>query len=136
MKQYVLDTNIVSYCLKGFFDLETKIEMVLDNGDKIILSPVTLYEILRGLYAVKANRRLVLFMTLCRQFEEKDITKDDWIEAAKLYAENLSHPISESDLLQAAFCIHNGYILVTHNTKHFEHLRNLSLEDWIDNDKK
>ena len=131
MNQYVLDTNIVSYCLKGLYNLESRIEAVLDNGDSIILSPVTMYEILRGLYAVKANYRMNLFTTLCMQFEEKEIVKSDWIEAAKLYAENLNHPMSESDLLQAAFCIHNGYTLVTHNVKHFEHLQNLLFEDWI-----
>jgi len=57
--------------------------------------------------------------------------KDDWVRAAKIYAENLNHPMSESDLLQAAFCLQNGYTLVTHNTRHFEHLQNLPLEDWI-----
>ena len=131
MKQYVLDTNIVSYCLKGLFDLEKKIESVLDSGNTIILSPVTLYETLRGLYAVKANRRLALFTTLCQQFEEKNIVKDDWIEAAKMYAENPGRPMSESDLLQAAFCVRNRFTLVTHNVKHFEHIQNLSFEDWI-----
>ena len=104
----------------------------MDGGSTIILSPVTLYEILRGLYAVKANRRLALFTTLCRHFEERNIVKDDWIEAARLYAENPGRPMSESDLLQAAFCIRNGYTLVTHNIKHFEHIKTLSLEDWID----
>ncbi len=131
MKHYVLDTNIVSYCLKDLFNLENKIESVLDNGDKIIISSVTMYEILRGLYAVKANRRLKMFIELCKQFEEKNLVRADWIEAAKLYAANLSRPMSESDLLQAAFCIRNDYTLVTHNTKHFEHLENLSLEDWV-----
>jgi tRNA(fMet)-specific endonuclease VapC len=130
MKCYVLDSNIVSYCLKDLFNLENKIESILDRGDKIILSSVTIYEILRGLYAVNANRRLHMFTELCKHFEEKNLMKADWIEAAKLYAENLHHPMSESDLLQAAFCIHNCYTLVTHNTKHFEHLENLSLEDW------
>ena len=131
MIQYVLDTNIVSYCPEGLFELEKKIVSVLDNDDKIILSPVTMYEILRGLYAVKANRRLALFTTLSRHFEEKDIVRDDWIKAAELYADNLSRPMSESDLLQAAFCMRNGYTLVTNNTKHFEHLHNLHLENWI-----
>ena len=131
MMQYVLDTNIVSYCLKGFFELEKKIMSVLDNGDKIILSPVTMYEILRGLYAVKANRRLALFTTLSQHFEEKDIVKDDWIKAAELYAANLNRPMSESDLLQAAFCMRNGYTFVTNNTKHFQHIHDLSLENWM-----
>ena len=131
MTQYVLDTNIVSYCLKGLFDLEGKIYSVLDSGDGIILSPITLYEIMRGLYAVRANRRISLFTALTKHFDEKDIVRDDWIEAAKLYAENLNTPMSESDLLQAAFCIRNEYTLVTHNTRHFQHLKNLSLEDWV-----
>lgn len=129
--QYVLDTNIVSYCLKGTYDLEKKITAIIDSNDTIILSPVTLYEILRGLFAVKAQRRLALFNDLCGSFEEKDLVKADWIEAARLYAENLDHPMSESDLLQAAFCIRNGYTLVTHNTKHFAHLKKLSFEDWV-----
>jgi tRNA(fMet)-specific endonuclease VapC len=117
--------------MKDLFNLENKLRTVVDNGDKIILSSVSLYEVLRGLYAVKANRRLAMFTELCKQFfEEKNLVKADWMEAAKLYAATPGHPMSEADLLQAAFCIRGGYTLVTHNTKHFEHLGNLHLEDW------
>ncbi|GHU58971.1 hypothetical protein FACS189444_3500 [Spirochaetia bacterium] len=119
--------------MKGLFDIEKKIGSVLDNGDTVILSPITYYEIMRGLYAVKAKRRMALFDKLCLRFEPKEIVKADWLEAAQLFAimENTGHPMSESDLLQAAFCIQNNYTLVTHNKQHFAHLQKLSFEDWV-----
>jgi tRNA(fMet)-specific endonuclease VapC len=53
--------------------------------------------------------------------------------AAKLYAEMkaFGHPMSDADLLQAAFCLHNGFTLVTHNTDHFSHLTKLAIIDWV-----
>jgi tRNA(fMet)-specific endonuclease VapC len=131
--KYVLDTNIVSYCLKGRFDIEKKIESALEHNDVLILSPITFYEIMRGLYAVKALRQMAAFERLCLQFEQQEMVRVDWLEAAKLYGklENIGHPMSESDLFQAAFCIRNGYTLVTHNIKHFNHLTDLLFEDWI-----
>lgn len=35
------------------------------------------------------------------------------------------------DLLIAATAIANNLILVTHNTKHFEHIPNLQFVDWF-----
>jgi hypothetical protein len=34
---YVLDTNIISCCLKGLFGIEKKFDLVLDHGDTMIL---------------------------------------------------------------------------------------------------
>jgi tRNA(fMet)-specific endonuclease VapC len=112
--------------------MENKIAVALDRSDILVLSPITFYEITRGLYAVKAMRPLAVFEKLCRSFEQQEMIHPDWHEAAKLYAEmeNAGHHMSESDLFQASFCIRNGYTLVTHNIKHFDHLKNLSFEDW------
>jgi predicted nucleic acid-binding protein len=45
-----------------------------------------------------------------------DMSKDDWREAARLYAElkTKGRPMEDADLLQAVFCLHHGYTLVTH----------------------
>ncbi|GHV08786.1 hypothetical protein FACS189485_20690 [Spirochaetia bacterium] len=43
----------------------------------------------------------------------------------------IDNPMSESDLLQSAFCMQNKYTLVTHNIRHFVHIEYLSLEDWV-----
>ena len=37
----------------------------------------------------------------------------------------------DADILIAAYCIQNNYILVTNNTKHFENIANLELENWL-----
>jgi tRNA(fMet)-specific endonuclease VapC len=39
-------------------------------------------------------------------------------------------PIGEMDMLIAAVALANEAILVTHNTKHFENIEGLLLEDW------
>lgn len=38
--------------------------------------------------------------------------------------------IDDFDLLIGATAVYNSMILVTHNTKHFQRIPNLSLEDW------
>jgi tRNA(fMet)-specific endonuclease VapC len=59
---------------------------------------------------------------------------EDWLLAADIYAESVrtARSIADDDLFQAAFCIKHGYILVTHNTKHFQHIPNLQIADWVE----
>ncbi|MDR1430224.1 MAG: PIN domain-containing protein, partial [Spirochaetaceae bacterium] len=124
---FLLDTNIVSYCLKKKYRLDEIIRRKLENNTPMVVSPISYYETLRGLYAVRANRQIEIFNELYQALAHKNIQWEDWLEASKLYAKMIQtgHPMSDSDLMQAILCIRNGYILVTHNTKHFEHLDNL-----------
>ena len=48
---YVLDTNIVSYILKGDADVVTRYRQAFDVGDDIVIPPIVFYEIQRGLLA-------------------------------------------------------------------------------------
>jgi tRNA(fMet)-specific endonuclease VapC len=131
---YVLDTNIVSYALKKRFIIAEIInKKLLEPGNSIIIPPVTLYEILRGLYEDHAVRRLNLFNVICQNLGASDLDKEDWIQAAELYVHSreMGRPMEDADILQAAFCIRRGYTLVTHNVKHFSHLKSLLLEDWV-----
>jgi tRNA(fMet)-specific endonuclease VapC len=131
---FALDTNIVSYALKGLFALDSKIDRILEEGNQIIIPPVTFYESLRGLFAVDATSKLNAFNLMCRQLGLVDMEQADWVQAANLFArlKKIGHPIEDSDLLQAAFCIRHRYTLVTHNTKHFAHIADLSIADWIE----
>ncbi|GMO43725.1 MAG: hypothetical protein Pg6C_05520 [Treponemataceae bacterium] len=38
--------------------------------------------------------------------------------------------IEDADIFTAAFCIYNGFTLVTNNTKHFQHISGLNYCDW------
>ena len=131
---YALDTNIVSYYLKGLYRIDEKFDEILAAGNCIVIPPITLYETLRGLLAVKAMVKLDIFGSICRQLGLKEMELSDWVQAAKLYAElkEQGQPMHDSDLLQAAFCLNNKYTLVTHNLKHFSHIRALLVVDWVE----
>jgi tRNA(fMet)-specific endonuclease VapC len=42
--------------------------------------------------------------------------------------------IEDMDVMVASICIANDLILVTNNTKHFEHIIELKIEDWTKNE--
>jgi tRNA(fMet)-specific endonuclease VapC len=130
---YALDSNIVSYDLKGLFDIRKKLEMVVQHGDGFVIPPITFYEILRGLKVKNAAKTLEKFSRTFLPYLQDTLSLQDWFIAADIYAECVknAHPIADDDLFQAAFCIRHGYTLVTHNTKHFQYISNLQIVDLI-----
>ena len=62
-----------------------------------------------------------------------DITSDimEIFGEIKAYIQKIGKPVDDMDLLISATAISNGMTLVTHNTKHFENIPNLKLEDWF-----
>jgi tRNA(fMet)-specific endonuclease VapC len=128
-----LDTNIISYALKKKYGINEKLLQAVRTHTPLVIPPITYYETLRGLLAVNAARQIQVFEQFCRAMRMPDMGRDDWSAAARLYAElkTKGRPMEDTDLLQAAFCLHHGYTLVTHNTDHFAHLSNLVLADWV-----
>lgn len=61
MKRYNLDTNIVSYLLKGDKDLLLKINKEIAKGNEIFINSVTYYEIYRGLLVVENHSKSKIF---------------------------------------------------------------------------
>ena len=55
-----------------------------------------------------------------------------WAIATKIYAGlyNKHLTVGENDIQIAAFCLHNGYTLVTNNTDDFKNITGLELVDW------
>ena len=90
------------------------------------------YEVKRGLKANNAGNRLRSFEGICTAFGISNLTLTDMDIAADIYAKRkaLGKPIDDGDLLIAAQCINNGYILVTNNTKHFHDIDGLKIIDW------
>jgi tRNA(fMet)-specific endonuclease VapC len=130
---YALDTNIISYWLKGLYNLEKKFEIEFDRENSIIIPPISYYEILRGLYAVDSKNKLKSFEVMVDRLGQGRMEKADWIKTAEVYARcrKIGQTMAESDLLQAGFCLQHGYVLVSHNSRHFSHITDLNLEDWV-----
>jgi predicted nucleic acid-binding protein len=132
MTVYALDTNIISYFLQKDRDIIEKISAIRQQKNEIVIPAIVYYEIRRGLLSFNAGSKMAVFEQFCKTFDVENITKETLDTAAVLYAhlKKQGHLIEDADLLVAAFCIRNECILVTNNTRHFNHIEALKLENW------
>lgn len=131
MTGFVFDTNIISFLIDHDPRVRTRMNERVTNEDVIFGCPMVWHEVLRGLRARDARQKLTRFQALFSGFEWQDYTRRDWDLAATLWAARRisGRPITDGDLLIAAFTLNRNAILVTDNTKDFSGL-NLNLENW------
>lgn len=134
MKLYLLDTNILSYFVKGMHPaLQQRMALAFQNEDMAI-SVVTRAEMRygQGLMAADDKRRTRVDLLL------NEMPTLPWTTAAadhygqiKALLKRQGMPIGEMDTQIAAHALAEGLILVTHNSRHFASVRGLKLEDWV-----
>jgi len=135
---YLLDTNIISYWMRGD---RSVIERIKNHAPAhLFLSTITLAEILYGIEKSSVKKKE-------RRFKINQITSMLGIcafdEAAAFeYAvirtqlEKEGRIISERDTQIASIAMANKLIIVTHNVKEFGRVEKLNVEDWAtDNDQ-
>lgn len=130
---YAPDTNIISFIIKGNEIVRERYFEAVTNGIHCIIPLMVYYEVRRGLKANNAGNRLRSFENICAVLGIVDLTIADMNIASDIYAERkaLGRLIDDGDLLIAAQCINNSYVLVTNNTKHFQDIKGLDIIDWI-----
>jgi tRNA(fMet)-specific endonuclease VapC len=129
---YLLDTNICIFLIKKKNPL--LIEKFKKNYNKgIFISSLTLAELEYGVenseHIEKNSLSLIEFLTIFEilNFEQRDtkafgIIKRDLRNSGKM--------IGAIDALLAAQSISRKLIFITNNTKEFERINNLKIEDW------
>nr|MDP2191300.1 type II toxin-antitoxin system VapC family toxin [Rhodoferax sp.] len=134
MRDYLLDTNIVSYFIRGYDTaLVERVTQVLD-AQSATISVITRAELRFGqagmVAADKRKRAIDLVLT--------QLTVLPWTSAAadhygtiKDTLKRQGTPIGDMDTMIAAHALAEDLILVTHNTRHFEKVPGLKLEDWM-----
>ena len=129
---YALDTNIISFWIQKNLKVVERLSFAISQGSTIVIPPSTYYEIRRGFKHKAAPGKEFAFSLICQSYEVGEINLAAWETAADIYAHSrkIGKPIGDSDILIAAFCVVNGYTLVTNNTKHFENIEGLRFEDW------
>lgn len=130
--QYMLDTNIVSYLLRGSFpNLEEKIRTIPD--DELCISVVSRAELQYGVARLKNAMRL---KNLVQEFLASVHTLSWGTRAADHYAvlradlQGTGKVIGSLDMLIAAHALSEGATLITNNSKEFNRVNNLRVEDW------
>ena len=129
---YALDTNTISYYLQGNQKIKLILEQSLIKGHQIVIPPIVYYEVRRGFKRVSSPKKEKIFAGLCSIFNVGEINISILEIAADIYADsrNTGKIIHDADILIAAFCLVNDYILVTNNTKDFESIQGLNIADW------
>jgi predicted nucleic acid-binding protein len=129
---YALDTNIISYVLRGDEEIKQRWKKEAESGNRLVIPLIVYYEVMRGLVSANALKKASSFECFCKEVRIADLTVEDIKTAAGVYSEckRTGRPLEDADLLIAAQCISNGYVLVTNNAKHFERIDGLFVDNW------
>ncbi len=146
---YILDTTAVSDYLRGnqkiidrFRASTARRTARMDSGFRggqtsfeiIYTTSITKFELEYGLIkkpklrqAYAAQLDLLLQQIGCLDFDRD----------AAMIAAGIKHqlftdgtPISVEDVMIAAIALHHNFVVITSNTKHFEKIQGLAIEDW------
>ena len=126
------DTDTLSYSLTGNAVICGKIQEALDDKHQICLTIINVYEIIKGLrYKNNKNKELLLkkFITNVSVFSLDNNTIQ---KAADIYADlrKKGVTIGDADIFIAAIVMtHNGK-LITNNTRHYQNIDGLEIENW------
>jgi tRNA(fMet)-specific endonuclease VapC len=130
--KYLLDTNACIRYLNGqSHGIRRKLE-TLSQGQVGLCSVVRaelLYGALKSAQPERNAERLAHFFTgfPCLPFDE---TASEAYPRIRLQLEKAGTPIGPNDLFIAAVALASQLTLVTHNTREFDRVEGLTIEDW------
>jgi tRNA(fMet)-specific endonuclease VapC len=129
--QYLIDTNICIYYMKGLFDLNKKFEKV--GYENCFISEITIAELKFGVENSqkpeknkKALNNFLSGIQIIPIFEALDTYAK---EKARL--RKAGKPIDDFDLLVGSTAVSHDMIMVTNNLNHFERIEGIIIEDWV-----
>lgn len=128
---YLLDTNVfISALRKPKSHVAQRLRSF--SADELVLSTVVLGELLTPLYKGHASKQRQQISQLAEYLPVLGIGAQEAREYATIRAELelAGTRIGANDLWIAAQACANDLVLVTANTREFERVRNLRLENW------
>jgi tRNA(fMet)-specific endonuclease VapC len=131
--QALLDTDILSTIMRKNPVAIERARSYLEVYRLFTFSVITRYEILRGLFAKRAEKQIAAFDQLCATSRVLPLTDPIVVQAASVYADlqRRGELISDADILIAATAITHGLAVVTNNESHFRRIRSLQIVNWL-----
>jgi tRNA(fMet)-specific endonuclease VapC len=131
----MLDTNICSFIMRQRpLPLLKVLQAHVENKDRIVISAITYAEMRFGAIGKKAapkhNTIVDEFMSRIDSVLSWDKEAVDATTAIKKALSDKGTPIGANDTAIAGHAIASDCVLVTNNTKEFERVPALHLEDW------
>ena len=130
---YLLDTNICIHYFKGQFGLNDKIKEI--GFQNFAISEITLAELI---YGAEKSQQKGKNIKLVEDFAEK-ISVIPIFDSIRIYGKEKARLktkgtiISDLDLFIGATAIVNNMTMDTRNVREFKRLKNIKIENWIDN---
>ena len=130
---YLLDTNICIYAMKDKYPALSKRLFQIPPSD-IFISSVTVSELEYGCgksnWGNRSRNVMNLFLSAFTiiPFDEKDARIAGRVRAELMKS---GTPIGPYDIQIAAQGLSRGLTVITHNTKEFERIPELKLQDWV-----
>lgn len=133
MKDCLLDTDTVSFFLKGVPQVKVQFDMVYATQGYYNISIMTYYEIMNGLIFKDAKRQLESFENFTKLCRILPLTIEIAQLAAIIYADlrRKNQMIGHSDVLIGATALHYDLMVVTNNQGHFQRIPGLVLDNWF-----
>jgi len=134
VKQALLDTNILSYFLRGNAKVAKRLKQYSEYHNTLTFSLLTYYEIKSGLLYRDARKLMVQFEELAAESEILPLGIQTMNIASEIYRDLRIRGllIAPMDLLIAASAIEYYCVMVTANIRHFKNIPNLLCENWAE----
>lgn len=133
--KYMLDTNILIYCIKHK-PIEVYKKLQECDTDDVCISSITYAELLHGIEKSKAveKNKIALDMMLANiEILSFDSLAAEQYGKIKANLEIKGTPIGQLDTMIAGHAKAIDCTLVTNNTNEFIRVDNLKLENWVNN---
>ncbi len=130
---FVLDNDTMIFFLKGNDEIISRMGTV--NSDDLATTRINHTELLYGAYnsqRVEANLKKFKAFFADLIIYEYDEMASELFAQQKASLKKKGALIADMDLMIASICMANEARLVTNNTRHFERIEGLSLENWLD----
>ena len=129
MKQYLLDTDVCIELIKHNERVLDKVEAV--GAENCFVTEITIAELFFGAAKSGHPEHFDDVDYILQSFDLKPL-----FPSLRLYGENKTNlekdgrMIGEFDLLIGSCAVHHHLVMVTSNLKHFDHIPDITLEDW------
>ncbi|EOX3447529.1 type II toxin-antitoxin system VapC family toxin [Vibrio cholerae] len=133
---YMLDTCICSFIMReNPITVLEKLQAVVSKQHRIVISAITYQEMQYGLLGKKASQKhAVLVAEFLKRVDEIMPWDKLAVDATTKVKRDLmvkGTPIGDNDTAIAGHAIAAGCVLVTNNTREFQRVEGLKLEDWV-----
>lgn len=133
MKESTFDTNIMTAYFKGHPKVVQRMTAYQKLFGRLKLNVLSYYELLRGYKDLGSATKLQRFREFVSRCEMLDVDSAVMEKASDIYVKlkQGGNLIEDADILIAAIAMVHDLLLVTDNTKHFNRITGLQIENWM-----